>query len=135
MPCASEHVFWSLLLILNAASLPPETARRLFQLRGASASKFKPAGFGGPYIFWIWHSLSQSLAVSRYSSWEVWGYALLTSYFSIFCLPALCLPPAPKRKTLLCLLSHLPASSSDAAILLYWAAPALGEISAGSEIH
>lgn len=99
-------------------------------MRGASASEFKRAGFGGSEF-----GTAPESAVSRDSFWEVWGYAPLNSPpffpFQLFELSSSC----SKKENSLCLLPHLPASSPDAAILLYWAAPALGETSAWSEIH
>lgn len=124
-------VLLNMSLVFAVGSSRCQFAPRLFPVRGASASEFKCAGFGGPGF----GTAPVSLAVSRDSSWEVWGHAPLTSPpffpFQLFELSSSC----SKEENPLCLLPHLPAFSPDAAILLYWAAPALGETSAWNEIH
>lgn len=93
----------------------PKLLLGLFPLRGASAPKLRPAGFGDPYIFWLWHSPGQGPAAGRHSSWEVWGSPSPPppfSPFQLFELSSSCSQAAPAPGKTLCVPSctfpHLP---------------------------
>lgn len=88
---------WSLLLVLHAASLPSETAPRLFQLRGAPAPELKPAGFGGLRIFWI-RPASVRVWLSAETAPGRCGDVHLFPLLHFFC--SISLSCLPKRKTL-----------------------------------
>lgn len=135
---ATELVFGLCCRLFVLPACTPKLLLGLFPLRGTSAPKLKPAGFGGSYIFWLWHSPDQGPAVGRDSSWEVWGTPPPPPQFSpfqLFELSSSCSEAAPAPGKTLCVPSctflHLPQT------LLCWAAPALGktEESARSELH
>lgn len=90
---------------LHATSLPPETAPRLFQLRGVSAPEFKPAGFGvcissgfgiAPVRVWP----SAGTAPGRFGDMQFFLLLHFSPSSSLSCIPR-----AAKRKTL-CVSCH-----------------------------
>lgn len=113
---ATEPVFGLCCRLFVLPACTPKLLLGLSPLRGASAPKPEPAGFGGPYIFWLRHSPGQGPAVSRDSSWEVWGSPPPPPppfpLFQLFELSSSCSEAAPTPRKTLCVPSctflHLP---------------------------